>query len=116
MVNGKKDIDRGEAEVYAQQKKVNAHYIISDDIKFHKAIKAVDRNVKILTILHIIAMLDIRELLVNTNEIIKTLHLHYKFKSRQLRSAYIESANELGLDLPKSKLNYRCSFKQLGLN
>ena len=116
IIQGEKDIHKGEAEVFAQQKAVNAHYILSDDLRFHRAIKAIDSNVKILTTLHIIAMLDIRQLLVNSEEIVKALHPHYKFESYDLRTAYIESAKELGFDLPKKVLNNKCSFKKLGLN
>lgn len=116
IIQGEKDIHKGEAEVFAQQKEVNAHYILSDHLRFHRAIKAIDSNVKILTTLHIIAMLDIRQLLVNSEEIVKALHPHYKFESYDLRIAYIESAKELGFDLPKKVLNNKCSFKKLGLN
>lgn len=116
IIQGEKDIHKGEAEVFAQQKEVNAHYILSDDLKFHRAIKAIDSNVKILTTLHIIAMLDIRQLLINSEEIVKALHPHYKFESYDLRTAYKESAKELGFDLPKKILNNKCSFKKLGLN
>jgi hypothetical protein len=116
VIQSKKNIDKGEAEVVAQQKEVNAHYILSDDLKFHKAIKAIDLNVKILTTLHLIAMLDIRQLLINSKEMLRELHSHYKFESFDLRTAYKESARELGLDLPKKILNNKCSFKKLGLS
>jgi predicted nucleic acid-binding protein len=116
VIQSKKNIDKGEAEVVAQQKEVNAHYILSDDLKFHKAIKAIDSNVKILTTLHLIAMLDIRQLLINSKEMLRELHSHYKFESFDLRTAYKESARELGLDLPKKILNNKCSFKKLGLS
>lgn len=116
IIQGEKNIHKGEAEVFAQQKQVNAHYILSDDLKFHKAIKAIDSKVKILTTLHIVAMLDIRQLLVNREEIVRALYTHYKFESYQLRTAYKESARELGFALPKKILNSKCSFKKLGLN
>jgi predicted nucleic acid-binding protein len=116
VIQSKKNIDKGEAEVVAQQKEVNAHYILSDDLKFHKAIKAIDSNVKILTTLHLIAMLDIRKLLINSKEMLRELHSHYKFESFDLRTAYKESAKELGLALPKKILNNKCSFKKLGLS
>jgi len=115
IVQGARNIHKGEAEVFAQQKEVNAQYILSDDLKFRKAIKAIDSNVKILTTLHIIAMLDINKLIMNTEEMVKTLHPHYKFESHDLRTAYKESAKELGFDLPKKLLNNKCSFKKLGL-
>jgi predicted nucleic acid-binding protein len=116
ILQGEKDIHRGEAEVFAQQKEVNAHYILSDDSRFRRAIKAIDSNVKVLTTLHIIAMLDIRQLLMNSEEILKALHAHYRFESFDLRTAYKEAARELGLYLPKKVLNNKCSFKKLGLN
>lgn len=116
FIQGVKNIHKGEAEVIAQQKAVNAHYILSDDLRFHKAIKAIDSTVKIFTTLHIIAMLDIQNDLVNSDKIVKTLHQYYKFESYDLRTAYIESAKELGFTLPKKVLNNKCSFKRLGLN
>ena len=116
IIEGEKNIHKGEAEVYAQQKKVNAHYILSDDLRFHKAIKAIDSSVRILTTLHIIAMLDIRQYLLNSEEVVKALHPHYGFESYDLRMAYIESAKELGFTIPKRVLNNKCSFKKLGLS
>lgn len=116
LLKGKKYIDKGEAETVAQQKEVNAHYILSDDIKFQKAIRSIDSRIKIFTTLHIIAMLDIRKFIANPDEMVKTLHSFNPFTSSHLRSVYIESAEELGITLSKKFLNNKCSIKKLGLN
>lgn len=115
VLNGKIGIDKGEAEAVAQHRTVNAHYILSDDIRFKDAIKDIDSRVKVLTTLHLIAMLDIRQLLINSQAIIKDLHSVHPFKSSNIRQAYIESASELGISINKRALNGKCSFKKLKL-
>lgn len=115
ILKTKKGIDKGEAEAAAQQKEVNAHYVLSDDIHFQKAIRSIDSRIKIVTTLHIIAMLDIRQFLQNRDEIIKTLHSVHPFNSSSLRLAYNESARELGISISKKVLNDKCSLKKMGL-
>jgi len=116
LLRGVKGIDKGEAEAVAQKRSVEAHYILSDDLRFQTAIKSIDSTIKIFTTLHIIAMLDIRELVANPESIVKTLHSVHPFKSSQLRTAYIESAKELGITLSKKVLSTKCSLTKLGLN
>lgn len=110
-----KGIDKGEAEAAAQQKEVGAHYVLSDDIKFQSAIRSLNSTVKIFTTLHVLAMLDIRELLLSPEKVIKTFHTVHPFKSNYLRAVYTESAKELGIVMSKKILNNKCSFKKLGL-
>jgi predicted nucleic acid-binding protein len=109
-------IDKGEAEAVAQHKKVYAHYILSDDNKFKKIITKLDSRVKVFTTLHLIAMLDMHNVILNQAELIKTLYKSHTFNARQLRLAYIESGKEFGLALTKKQLNEKCDFKKLGLN
>jgi predicted nucleic acid-binding protein len=109
-------IDKGEAEAVAQMKKVHAHYILSDDNKFKKAIAKIDSSVKVFTTLHLIAMLDIQNVILNQAELVRALHKFYGFKEGQLKLAYKESAKEFGLALTRKRLNERCSFRKLGLN
>ena len=116
LLRGVENIDKGEAEAVAQKRSVEAHYILSDDIKFQIAIKNIDSTIKVFTTLHIIAMLDIRQLIANPESIVKTLHSVHPFKSSQLRTAYTESAKELGITLSKKDLNNKCSLTKLGLN
>jgi predicted nucleic acid-binding protein len=116
LLRGVKDIHKGEAEAVAQKRSVDAHYILSDDIKFQIAIKKVDSTIKVFTTLHIIAMLDIRKFVANPESIVKSLHSVHPFKSSHLRTAYIESAKELGITLSKKVLNNKCSLTKLGLN
>lgn len=115
ILNGQKHIDKGEAEAVAQQKRVNAHYILSDDIKFKNAIRSIDSKVRVFSTLHIIAMLDIRQFIIDYEVIVKTLHSVHQFESSHLRLAYMESARELGIKLTKKALNSKCSFKKLRL-
>ena len=65
IIKGIKGIDRGEAEAVAQYRTINSHYILSDDVKFKKAILSFDSRIKVLTTLHIVAMLDFRQYVVN---------------------------------------------------
>ena len=100
----------------SQKRSVEAHYILSDDLKFQSAIKSIDSTIKVFTTLHIIAMLDIREFVTDSESIVKTLHSVHPFKSSQLRTAYIESAKELGITLSKKVLSKKCSLTKLGLS
>ncbi len=113
LLRGVKDIHKGEAEAVAQKRSVEAHYILSDDLRFQTAIKNIDSTIKVFTTLHIIAMLDMRQLVTNPKSIIKTLHSVHPFKSRHLRTAYTESAKELGITLSKKVLNNKCSLTKL---
>jgi len=106
-------IDAGEAAAAAQYKVINAHYIISDDLRFTAAIREHDKRVRIYTTLHVIAMLDINQLLADYDEIIRTLHVRHPFTSNVLRTAYKEVIKELGLPVSKTILNKKCSFKHL---
>lgn len=115
VIKGIKGIDAGEAEAVAQYRNVNSSYILSDDHRFKKAILSFDPRIKVLSTLHIIAMLDIRQLIVNVDEIIKSLYSVHPFSSNNLRKAYKDSANELGIPVSKKILNAKCSFKRLGL-
>ena len=115
VLRGVKDVDKGEAEAVAQKKAVEAHYILSDDQRFQTAIKKLDSTIKVFTTLHIIAMLDLRQLVENYEAIIKNLHSVHPFKSSHLRTAYRESAEELGIALSKKVLNRKCGLKGLGL-
>ncbi len=115
VVKGLKGIDAGEAEAVAQHIKVNSSYILSDDHRFRKAILSFDPRIKVLSTLHIIAMLDISQSIVNIDGVIKSLYAVHSFSSNNLRKAYMDSANELGIPVSKKTLNAKCSFKRLGL-
>ncbi|MBL0745014.1 hypothetical protein [Chryseolinea lacunae] len=108
-------IDDGEAEAAAQQKVVGATYILSDDVIFSNALKQIDRHIKVITTLHVIALLDMNQLLSNRDEILRTFHRRRKFKSIHLRQAYTEIVAGLGLQMHKKVLNAKTSMKALGL-
>ena len=54
MIRDYKGIDKGEADTYAQLRKVNAHFIISDDKPFIKAMLKLDKTTRIYSKLHLL--------------------------------------------------------------
>jgi predicted nucleic acid-binding protein len=108
-------IDPGEAEAAAQHKSLNSRYVLSDDLKFIKAIQIADKHVRILTTLHLIALLDFNGIISNPEDFLKELYKHSPFSSLQLRSAYLDVAKDLGLNPRKSEVSKKSSLKALGL-
>ena len=112
-ITGFKGIDKGEAETYAQLKKVNAHLIISDDKPFIVAIKQLDGNLQVYTTLHIISWLEQMKFIPEWNNLIIALHNVRPFKSRELREAYLEVAERLGIFIPKKIVSEKCGLKKI---
>jgi hypothetical protein len=113
MISNEDGIDLGEAEVYAQYKKVNAHLIISDDKPFTNAITKLDIHAKIYSSLHLISWLDLAGLLTNWIEIVKEIHKIRPFNSNELRTAYMEVNKMLGLEVSKKIISNKCSLKKI---
>ncbi len=113
MVTDFNGIDKGEAEAYAQLRKVNANFIISDDKQFISALNKLDRNIKIYTILHLICWLDQLKLILDWNSLIKDLYIVRKIKSNELIKAYKEVAEKFSLDINKKILSERCSLSKI---
>jgi predicted nucleic acid-binding protein len=112
-VENYKGIDKGEAEAYAQLMKVNARFIISDDKSFINALKHLNSNIKVYTTLHLISWLEHSKFLPNWNDLIKHIHKIRPFKSKELREAYLEVAEQLGLFLPKKTVSAKCSLSKI---
>jgi predicted nucleic acid-binding protein len=112
-IRNSKDIDKGEAEAYAQFKKVNAHILVTDDNRFIKSIKKIDLKINIYTSLHIISWLDLADLIPNWVTLVKHLHSIRPFDSKDLRESYIKVAKDLGLSIPKKRINDKCSLKKI---
>lgn len=110
MIQSVKHIDAGEAEAVAQLKKVNANYILSDDIKFSNALKAIDPYVKVISTWHVLAMLDLLSIVPDTDEIIQALNNKVSFSKSRLRVAYIDTFRELGIRLSKKHINQKCDL------
>lgn len=112
-VENYKGIDKGEAEAYAQLKKVNAPLIISDDKKFTEALKKLDNSIRVYNTLHLLSWLNIAELLPNWNNIIKETHKIRPFKSMDLREAYKCIAERFSLDISKKIISKKCSLSKI---
>jgi predicted nucleic acid-binding protein len=110
-------IDAGEADAAAQHKKVESHFVLSDDERFIKAITLIDRTIKILSTLDLIAWLDLSNYLPEGERTVMLMQFHSRrrFHSRQLRRSYQRMAGEFGLQLSKNQLNEKSSLKHLGL-
>jgi len=113
MIQHRNGIDKGEAEAYAQLKKVNAHLIISDDRRFTAEIKKLDGTVRVYNTIHLVCWLDMLGFIPNWQEIIVHLYNLRNFTSKELRTAYIYVAAGLGIGLEKSALSKKCSLSKL---
>lgn len=111
-----KGIHKGEAEVVAQQKALGVRCVLSDDKAFLRAIKTIDPYVKVITTLHVIAMLDMNRLLRNREELLIRLHAKQPFKARDLRAAYKDTISEMSIYVSKRDLDRKSSLRALRLN
>jgi predicted nucleic acid-binding protein len=112
-VQNYKGIDKGEAEAYAQSKKVDAHLIISDDKAFNKSLKQLDSGVRVYSTLHLICWLEFSGFISNWNDLIKEIYQLRPFKSKELREAYLEVSEKLGLAVDKKKMGTKCSLSKI---
>ena len=112
-VENYKGIDKGEAEAYAQLKKVNAQIIISDDKAFIVALKQLDSGIRVYTTLHLISWLEHAKLLPDWKEMIQAVYLLRPFKSSELRQAYTQLAERLGLNISKKEVSAKCSLSKI---
>lgn len=113
MVENYKGIDKGEAETYAQLKKVNAHLVISDDKKFIVALKQLDINIRIYTTLHLISWLEHSKLIPDWKGLISEIHQLRPFSSKELREAFLQVAEHLGLPVHKKNVSEKCSLSKI---
>jgi predicted nucleic acid-binding protein len=113
MIVGENGIDKGEAEAYAQYKKIQAHVIISDDKKFEKSICRIDPYVKIYSVLHLLCLLDCQKYIDDWNGIVKQFHSIRKFESADLREAYIAVTKQIGVEMTKKELSRKCSLSKM---
>jgi predicted nucleic acid-binding protein len=107
-----KGVDNGEAEAAAQQKKIGANYVLSDDKKFQKAIKFIDPTIKVISTLHVIALLDLNKFLPDPHILLKSLIQRHPFTASELREAYRDSAKELSVLLSKKEISQKCGIKR----
>lgn len=110
-----KGIDAGEAEAAAQHKSLYSHFIVSDDKKFTKAIRITDQHVKVISSLHLIAWLDLAQIIPDCRSYLHRLYKNHHFTSAQLRVAYQEVITRLGISFAKKELDKRTSLSRLGI-
>jgi predicted nucleic acid-binding protein len=113
IVENYKGIDKGEAETYAQLKKVNAHLIISDDKPFIKALKELDSGIKVYSTLHLICWLHVIGLLSDWENIVRNLYKLRPFKSAELREAYTTIIEKFSLSITKKEISKRCRLSKI---
>jgi predicted nucleic acid-binding protein len=111
FATGFKGMDKGEAEGYAQFKKINAQIIISDDKGFVNALKILDPGIRVFSTLHLICWLDISMLIPDWNEIVKKIHQVRPFNSTELHIAYNDVLKKFGLNKTKKEISKKCSLK-----
>ena len=108
-----KGIDAGEAEAAAQHRKVGAYCIISDDKDFTAAILKIYPNIKIITSLHIIAMLELQKIVISCDKLKLRLCEICPYKSRHLREAYMQTSEVLGLNIHNKVISKMTSLTKL---
>ncbi len=108
-----KDIDGGEAEAAAQQNKIGANYVLSDDLRFQRAIKKIDPTFRVIATLHVIALLDLNKFLLDVKPLLRSHISKNPFSSSDLRKAYVDSAKELSIVLTKKDISKKCGVKEL---
>lgn len=106
-----KGMNKGEAESYAQYKKIQAQVIISDDKDFASALNTLDKYIKVYNTLHLICWLDIYTQNLDWGDIIKKIHHIRPFKSNELRTAYIDILEKFGINKTKKEISKKCSLK-----
>ncbi len=111
-VQGYKGIDAGEAETFAQLRRVDANIIISDDKEFIAALQGLDPTIKIYSTLHILCWLSLAGLLKDWESAIVGIHRIRKFKSAELRRAYEEVLFANGLSKSKKEISRMCSISK----
>jgi len=112
-INGFKGIDKGEAETYAQYRKIGAQFLISDDKKFINALSYLDQSIKVFTTLHLLSWLEILNYLEEWEKTLKTLYTVSKFSSKDIRLAYTDVLQRFGINKPKKEVNLKSSLKKI---
>ena len=113
MLQNIKGIDAGEAEAVAQYNKAGAYYILTDDARFANSIRLVHPEIKVISSLHIIALIDFHGLLPDCQPLKKKIHGKLNYKSKQLREAYAYIAKDLGLSLSGKDISKKTSLKKI---
>jgi predicted nucleic acid-binding protein len=106
-------IDPGEAETYAQYRKINAQFLVSDDKRFIKALISFDKYIKVYTTLHLICWLEISGYLKEWERLIKTMHGISAFSYKDLRITYTDILQRFGIDKSKKEISLKCSLKNI---
>lgn len=115
LLEGVKDIDPGEAEAFAQYKKINAHFILSDDTKFALAVRQQDPTARVMDSVTLIALLDQMGLLKDPKNHLKALYKQRTFTPEKLRTAYKDAAWMQGKKLSNRELQRKTNFKSIGI-
>lgn len=113
MLQNTNGIDAGEAEAVAQYNKAGAYYILTDDARFAKSVNQLHPEIKIISSLHIIALIDFLGLLPDCQLLKRMIHSKLHYKSKQLREAYVYIAKDLGLNVTGKNLSAKTSLKKI---
>ncbi len=113
MLQNIKGIDAGEAEAVAQYSQTGAYYILSDDNRFPNSIKTIYPDIRNISSLHIIALIEFHGLVIDCQMLKKQLHAKLNFKSNQLRDAYLYIAKDLGLPVSKKDISNKTSLSKI---
>lgn len=113
MVKDYNGIDKGEAEAYAQFKKVQAQIIISDDRKFESAIGKLDSGIRLLNSMHILCWLELANFIPDWTFFINHLHTIRPFNSKDLKRCYMQVASQRGIKVSSKKVSEKCNLKRI---
>jgi predicted nucleic acid-binding protein len=106
-----KHIDPGEAEALAQQKKISADMVLSDDGRFRRAALKYDKTLRILNVLDILVALDLQGQLPDVkSELLRLLESGLRFSSPDVQKSYQKIADYFHLSLDKKSLQSKVNY------
>jgi hypothetical protein len=115
MLKTAKGIDEGEAEAAAQYQALGSNFVLSDDRKFIEAIRKSGKHFRILTSLHLLAWLDVANLLLVPDPYFHRLYKRIRYTNPHLRAAYFDVKKFLGLSISKKDFNNKASLARFGI-
>ena len=109
----KDGVDPGEAEAISQAAKRGISIIITDDRKCRDYIEKKFAHIKTYSTLTIIALLDLSGWLPDRNKNFQQLYMSCSFTAAQLRVAYIQASQHIGITLKGKALSKKSSLKSI---
>jgi predicted nucleic acid-binding protein len=106
-------IDAGESEAIAQAVKHGVLILLTDDTRCKNYVKKNYSYIICYNTPFLIALLDLNRFIVYPELVWKSLYARHRFKSSDLRNAYLDACNLIGFSPDRKFLNAKCSMKRI---